>query len=394
MNNEIITQLEITMQRRIAALPERIRLFTQEQSLPQSLLLTGPRGVGKTTCLLYHAAQNSDKTLYFSADNPLLISESLFQLCSSIFMTGYKGVIIDEVHFAKDWSLHLKALFDDFPDRKIWVSDSSSLVLRNSRGDLSRRFVSVAMPFLSFREFLHLETGAKYPKHDAFNLDKEIPLAPTSEILDLFRTYREYGTRPFYKDGNFQDRMLAVLDKTLYYDIPFFLPQITDGNLRLMKAIVGTLSQNTIPRIQVRSLCSDWGIGAEKLYQLLEVMESVGIIRIIRKENDTKARSTGAKLFFSDPAMYAILSGKQGTAREALVATLCALSGWQVWASKKEEHGDFILTSANQLYTKKRILIEVGGKNKSVKKADYVIRDDIDYPAGNAIPAWLLGMGF
>jgi len=54
--------------------------------------------------------------------------------------------------------------------------------------------------------------------------------------------------------------MLAVLDKTLYADIPFFLPNVTDGNLRLMKAITGTLAGAAIPRLQVRSLCADWGI--------------------------------------------------------------------------------------------------------------------------------------
>jgi len=46
---------------------------------------------------------------------------------------------------------------DDYPDRLLWVSDSSSLVLRSGTGDLSRRFVSIVMPLLSFREFVALE---------------------------------------------------------------------------------------------------------------------------------------------------------------------------------------------------------------------------------------------
>jgi hypothetical protein len=37
--------------------------------------------------------------------------------------------------------------------------------------------------------------------------------------------------------------------------------------------------------------------------------------------------------------------------------------------------------------------IEVGGKNKSPKKADIVVRDDIDLPGKNSIPMWLLGFG-
>ena len=49
-----------------------------------------------------------------------------------------------------------------------------------------------------------------------------------------------------------------------------------------MRAIIGTLANSSIPRVQVTSLCSDWGIGAEKLYQLLFVMESVDLLKIVK----------------------------------------------------------------------------------------------------------------
>jgi hypothetical protein len=38
--------------------------------------------------------------------------------------------------------------------------------------------------------------------------------------------------------------------------------------------------------------------------------------------------------------------------------------------------------------------IEVGGRSKKSKQADFVIRDDTDYPAGKAIPLWLLGFAY
>jgi hypothetical protein len=41
------------------------------------------------------------------------------------------------------------------------------------------------------------------------------------------------GTKPFHKEGNFQVRMVAELDKTLYSSIPEFSPGINDWNLRL-----------------------------------------------------------------------------------------------------------------------------------------------------------------
>ncbi len=380
------------MQRRIADLPFRIRPFTTERgSLPRALILTGPRGVGKTTFLLHHA--RGRRVLYVSADHPELARASLYEAVKTIFLAGYAGVIVDEVHYARDWSLHLKALYDDFPDRSLWISDSSSLVLRSGVGDLSRRYLAIHMPLLSFREYLFLETGMNYPTCDPFQAGTSLPLKPSAGILEAFQWYRMKGSRPFYAEGNFEDRLLAVLDKTLYSDIPFFLPNVTDGNLRLMKAIMGTLAGATVPRLQVRSLCADWGIGAEKLYQILEVMESVGVLRIVRLEDDHKARSVGQKLLFSDPAYYSVLHGNSGTAREAWVASLCASSGWTVEAAKDERTADFVLTRRGERKSA-RLLLEVGGASKSRKSADFVIRDDIEYPGSGVVPLWLLGMGY
>lgn len=385
-----IADLEATMKRRISALPSRIRPFTVEyQSLPRALLLTGARGVGKTTFLLHHAKNQT--ILYFSADNPLFAGKSLYDTGKSIFLAGFSGIIIDEVHYARDWALYLKALYDDFPEYSIWVSDSSSLVLRSSIGDLSRRFVSIRMPLLSFREFLFLETGMTFQIMDPFSKGVDAPIVSTPLILNAFRKYRAMGTRPFYAEGNFEDHLLAVLDKTLYADIPFFLPNVTDGNLRLMKAIIGTLAASPIPRLQVTSLCADWGIGADKLYQILEVMESVGVVRIIRAEHDTKTRTVGAKLFFSDPVMYSVLRGNSGTARESLVAAFCAEAGWSVEASRDETMGDFLISN-NRQDVKTSFRIEVGGSVKKRKYSDFVVRDDIDVSSGNAIPLWMLGM--
>lgn len=387
---QTISTLATIMNRRILSLPERFRLFTKNtETLPRAISLTGPRGVGKTTFLLYHAQKRN--MLYLSADNPLLAGTGLYDIATAVFMNGYSGVIVDEVHFAKDWSLHLKALYDDYPDHSIWTSDSSSMILRKGVADLSRRYVKIEMPLLSFREFLYLETGTEYPIHNPFVHKEDMPVTPTPEILRAFNLYKTGGTRPFYRENDYEDRLLSVLEKTLYFDIPFFIPNITDGNLRLMKAITASLATSTIPRLSVNSLCADWSIGSDKLYQLLEVMDAVSLLRIIRKENDTKSKSAGKKLFLSDPAFYPALNGSLGNAREAMVAMLCANAGWDVEAARDESSGDFAITKHRQ-HELTKITLEVGGPAKKIKKADFVIRDDIDVRGKNTIPLWLLGM--
>lgn len=400
---EAIQDFEETMERKFAAMPQRVRLWTSEysskKSLPKNMILTGLRGCGKSTFLLSQIKKMGKKMLYFSADNPRMSVLNLYDVVSAAFMQGYEGVVIDEVHFARNWSACLKSLYDDFPDRWVWTSDSSTLILRKGTADLSRRYVYVHMPVMSFREFLFIESGKIYAATDPFALKEgdPLPVKPDAELLQYFELYKKQGTRPFYTEGDYERRSLAVLDKTMNSDVPFFVPQITDDNIRLMRAVVGTLAMSSIPRLQVRSLCADWNVGADKLYQLLEVMEAVGVVRIIRFQNDTKAKSAGAKMFFADPCLYSVLRGNVGNMREAFTALLLRESGYTVSACRNEDEGDFVVSKSvdgMDLGTSPLIKIEVGGHDKLPKKSDWVIRDNSDYPVGKSIPLWLLAMSW
>jgi hypothetical protein len=95
-----------------------------------------------------------------------------------------------------------------------------------------------------------------------------------------------------------------------------------------------------------------------------------------------------------DPALYSALNGDMGTAREALVAALCAGSGWSVEAARRDTEGDFVISRGASPGGTRKYTIEVGGASKKPKQADFVIRDDTDYPAGKSIPLWLLGFSY
>jgi hypothetical protein len=370
--------LSLIQERKLQKLPEKLRLFYERnEQKNRAVLIFGPRGVGKTTFMLSRI--KNKKIFYLSADNPLVSAVSLWDLGNAIFMKGYEGIAIDEVHYAKDWSIHLKALYDSFPDKIIWASDSSSLVLRHGIGDLSRRFSKVEIPLMSFREYLALKEGVILPVIDKKLVKKAMD---SVNILFAFQNFMEEGFRPIFLEWDYRQQILNIIEKTLHGDIPFFVPQITDIHFRLMNAIVGYLSMSKIPTINVEGMCNEWGIGKAKLYQLLHVMDATGLIRIIYRENDTKTYSKGAKIFLSDPSFYSVLGGEIGTRREAFVVAAFSNAGKKVFASKNEEAGDFLVNGS---------VIEVGGKSKAKKRADYVIRDNIDLPHRNIIPLWLLG---
>ena len=381
--NEVISLLEETHQRLKLSLPERTRPIYDSIEIDKvrTALVYGQRGAGKTTFLLYRS--KGKPFLYISADNPLVIAHPLYEVVREVFKRGYEGVLIDEVHHARDWSLHLKALYDDYPDKYIWASGSSSLLIKKGVADLSRRFVQIRIPLLSFREFLHLKVGVLPDPIDVFNVhEKDLRLVREVNVLRLFREYVSSGTRPIFFEGEYCERIKGIVEKMIFNDVPFYLPSIQSNHLRLMSAVIGHLISSPVPTVNVSKLCSEWHIGKEKLYQLLSVMEAIELLRIVRRRGDKSHYSKGAKMLINDPSVYHCFKGNLGTAREAFV--VFALSErYDVYASPREEEFDYFVNGKK---------LEVGGKRKETKSADFVVSDDIELPVRNRIPMWLLGM--
>lgn len=126
---EIIDKLAQTQERLLAHLPGNRRDWLKRLTIAdRASLLIVPRGTGKTTWLL--SQTETGHLLYLSADYPLLSSIPLFDLLEAIFLWGYEGVLVDEVHYAADWSRHLKSAYDAFPNKVIRASDSNAFVLR------------------------------------------------------------------------------------------------------------------------------------------------------------------------------------------------------------------------------------------------------------------------
>ncbi|MCF7848094.1 MAG: AAA family ATPase [Kiritimatiellales bacterium] len=383
-----IERARVNQERLLAHQPMKIRQYIKQLEIQgRAGLLIGSRGTGKTTWLLRQAAQ--EHFLYFSADHPALSNIPLYDLIETAFMEGYEGVLVDEIHYAVDWSRQLKAAYDAFPGKRLLASDSSTIVLRKGMADLSRRFPIRTMPLLSFREFLMLRLDVEIPVIDPFNHDpaEMRRIIKDVNVLRYFREYMQGGFRPFFWESPdlYLEKVMNTISKTIEADIPFLVPQLTDNHLRLMNAVVGYLATAKVPRLEINSLCNKWGVGKEKLYQLLEAMQRSHLLRIIRKQNDSKMHSAGAKILLYEPSVYGFFSQNRGTAREAYVASAFAEAGTPVFAASREVDSDFLVG---------RRTIEVGGAGKSRKQADFVVRDDTDLPSPGVLPLWLLGLQY
>ncbi|MCP4150572.1 MAG: AAA family ATPase, partial [bacterium] len=189
---EIIKRLKTIQNRLLLTIPERLRPFFKTiRTTNRAIIITGARGTGKTTFMLTQLHEK--KCLYLSADNPIVATVPLFDLVEAIFLEGYDGVFVDEVHFAADWGKHLKALYDSFPGKIIWGSDSSSVLMRSGIADLSRRFVYTNIPLLSMREYIYLESGEELPVINAYaGKDDRKDVYDILKRINVLKYFREY----------------------------------------------------------------------------------------------------------------------------------------------------------------------------------------------------------
>jgi predicted AAA+ superfamily ATPase len=386
MQEKMLATFKEIQGRKTHNLPEKLRPYSSTISPKNnSVLFIGPRGVGKTTFLLHRI--KDQHILYVSADNPLAAQSSLWEIGEAAFNEGYDGIVFDEVHRSQDWSVHLKALHDAYPGKIIWASGSSSVVLKMGVGDLSRRFSRIYLPLLSFREYLMLKNSLEFPIFDPFDYDEDSvkKILGTVNIIKEFKAYLQGGLRPVFLDWDYEEQMENIIEKIIYFDIPYLVPQISENHFRLMKSVLGYLALSNIPTLNIESMCKKWALSKVKLYNLLDAMHHVGLIRIIYKKNDTRIYSKGDKIFLYDPSMYHVLKGSRGNVREAYVACALTERDKNIAASPNEEEGDFIYGN---------LKLEIGGKKKNRKKSDFVIRDDTEIPYDNIIPLWLLGFKY
>ena len=144
------------------------RRFLDDPAMRRAVLLSGPRRVGKTTILIQVAdalvreGREARGVFHVSLDHPLLrlvsIADILRLYHETVHPQGKSAtLLLDEVHYAADWDLHIKQLIDRHPEYRIVATGSASVVQRARLSESGvGRWVRVPVPTLSFHEFLHL----------------------------------------------------------------------------------------------------------------------------------------------------------------------------------------------------------------------------------------------
>ncbi|MBN2652606.1 MAG: AAA family ATPase [Spirochaetales bacterium] len=362
--------------------------------------IVGARGVGKTTFMLQYIKEKiGDRKVcvYASMDNLYFSSMRLFDFVDHLYLVeGVRYFFLDEVHMYPDWEQELKNVYDSFPDVKIVFSGSSSLDIRRGGYDLSRRAVVYQMAGLSFREYLYFSQGKSFAP---LTLEQILAGEGLEEILNyprmlgLFKEYLDFGFYPFFLEGkrSYNQKVLNMIDKTIYEDIPAFYSLKTD-NMHYFRKIIAYIA--TIPpgELNRNSIARNIGLDNKTVQNYLNILTQVGLIRLVaeNKAGSNLLKST-EKIFLDNPNLYRVLAetlGAEcciGTVRELFFINMLANSNHQLFCSSL---GDFTVDGYN---------FEIGGKGKDSKQIasslenSFLVKDNINYCSRRELPLFLFG---
>ncbi len=330
-----------------------------------AILISGIRGVGKTTLMLQLFAERQD-TFYVSADSIAVKSTTIYALVEQIYRAGYKIIFIDEIHKYTHWVEELKNIYDDFSVR-IVASGSSVASIRKGSILLGRRALDIPLQPLTFGEFIYLKEGQHFQATMEDVLDKKKMIRWLAEHPPVEKHYREYlsiGGFPLKTEE--KGAIFKLIQRMIYEDAVAEF-SLTKSKVDVVERLLSFLAASTPGEFSYTSFSSLSGYGKSTVYEAVQLLKELGLITVVsEKTPKAKAKST-IKLLFAHPNLHAAFAEQLmqepeiGALREEYFVFHAIRLGFPIFIPKSlKKSPDYEMIIANR-----KLLFEIGGASKT-----------------------------
>jgi len=321
--------------------------------------IIGPRGAGKTVLLKQLLIERKD-TFYISVDT--ITSEDLFQIAKHLKQVlKIELLLLDEIHFQKDYDAQLKKIYDSL-GLKIIFTSSVALAIAQSAYDLSRRVHILKLPLFSFREYIY------------FNNDVLVQTLTMQDIIEqnwtgdhlrhgyLFDEYLRGGILPFALDEPDPIPLLGnILKKIISRDIPSIMPLLVE-ELPIIEKMLKFIGKSTVDGINYSSISRNVGITKYKAESYLNILTQALVTHVIFPKGAGVMREPKVLLCPPYRLLYNEYDYVIGGLREDFFAEMLAGASIEfhyLKSTRGSKTPDFLVRDKQG-----DIVLEVGGKGK------------------------------
>lgn len=280
-------------------------------------ILIGARRVGKTSIMkniinnLLNSGVESKQIVYFVADARIsknIIPEDIIKYVKVTFNLKPSNKIylfLDEIQDMNDWQRSVKYLYDNL-NIKLYITGSSSLILKSETSKLTGRFI------------LHEVLGLNYQEYLDFT--KQKPYKLQSKNTTLVTEYLQIGGYPEYVLNRDRQALSGIIESTLYRDL---LSEYGIRNPAFLKDLLDYLADKVTNPVSNQNIARDLKVNDDTARFYLKYLQDVYLIYpVYRKGRSHKiSKSSVPKYYFNDTGVLNIrsLSPKEGLLAENAV---------------------------------------------------------------------------
>ena len=355
------------------------------------IAIKGSRGVGKTNFLLdfareYHAGDPD--CLYVNINNLFFATEGLFHFAERFHKLGGKTLLLDQAHKYPGWDKELREVYDAFPDLQVVFTISSILRVKSNRY-LQGVVTMYNLGGLSFREFLELETGEKFPVfsfREIVERHEEIAAEVVRKVRPLahFDNYLRYGFYPIYlEEKSHIDYLLKNINLTLEFDIPYN-NQIELKYLTKLKQLLYAVAKGN-GNINISRLSGEGGVSRGTTLKCLHYMKNARLLTLLfdRESDDENGLKPNLVYMHNPNLLCAVcLDEVDGmmVRKTFFVSQLCPVAKLHY-----SEGEDFLVDGTYD------VSVRAEGDRGRIKGGTVVMGDMVERGRKNVVPLWLAG---
>ncbi|MEM2948761.1 MAG: AAA family ATPase [Candidatus Anstonellales archaeon] len=342
------------------------------------VLLSGIRGVGKTTLMLQLFSEMNG-AFYFSADSILVKTSTIYAIVEQAYREGYDPIFIDEIHRYPRWIEESKNIYDDFGIRVI-ASGSSTAAIKKGGILLGRRAVDFQLPLLTFGEFFYLRENERYSATMDEVVNKKSAIRWLAAHPKVDRYYKNYFSTGGFPMTVSEKGAIFKLIKRMIYEDALAEFSLTKNKVDVAERLLGFLSLSKPGEFSYTSFSSMSGYAKSTVYEAISMLKELEILRSIEEKTPKSEAKGTMKLLFSHPNLRSAFAEQLmkepefGALREEYFLFHMASLGHPIFIPKKmKKNPDYIVKLEDST-----LIFEIGGGSKTAEQLGKkgVVMDD------------------
>lgn len=267
-----------------------------------TILVTGPRQVGKST-LLQHIGEDYQ---YVTFDDPLLLNQARND--PTLFMLNHSGkLILDEVQYAPELFSSLKLAIDKQKTSGLFLLSGSQAfqLMQNVTESLAGRIAVLKLQGFSLREIQQLDFYQPFVPNKEYIVAREKHFKPVENIWEMI--HRGYMPRLYEQEMNWEIYYSSYVSTYIERDVRALtnISSITDFT-RFMVAIAARSGE----LLNYSNVAQEVGVSVDTIKRWTTILETSGIIYLLKpySNNHLKRAIKTPKVYMLDTGLMAWLT--------------------------------------------------------------------------------------